>query len=437
MLPYLVVIALILVFFVWPAWRNFRREEAEARQAWENAREAGRHEPTSIRPWVNVERCMGSGACIAACPEKKILQVIDGQARLVNATACVGHGACEAACPVQAIELVFGSERRGVAIPQVSPEFQTNVPGIYIAGELGGMGLIANAVEQGTRALSHLQQGLGPKPEGGVDLVIVGAGPAGIAAGLEAKKRGLSYMLIEQEEFGGAIRHYPRQKMVMSRGFELPGCNPIPPGTLSKEELIEHLSEQVRQQDLKINERERVEAVDPLPGGGFTVRTSKREMKSSSVLLTVGRRGTPRRLNVAGEDSAKVAYRLIDPELYQHAHILVVGGGDSAVEAACALSEQTDNRVALSYRRATINRPKADNQKRLQEAAEAGRVQLLLPSQVKEIGVDRVHIDHDGEELVLPNDYVFVFAGGVLPTKFLQSSGVKMQQHFGKRVEEL
>ena len=433
---YIAVLLIIIVVFVFPSYRAFKREEEEAREALASAMASGKHEPVSIRPYVNPERCMGSGACVRACPEGKILQVIDGQAQIVKGSACVGHGACVRACPVDAIELVFGSERRGIDIPQVTPKFETNVKGLYVAGELGGMGLIANAVEQGEQAVGNACRDLPKTPAGGVDVVVVGAGPAGIAAGLEAQRRGLSVRVLEQGKFGGAIRSYPRQKLVMSRGFKLPGCDRVKSGTISKEDLIGVLGSALRDQGLVVEEQVRVTGVRPTETG-FTVATTEGDFEASRIVLAVGRRGTPRRLEVAGEEQAKVAYRLLDPELYQHQHLLVVGGGDSAVEAAITLADQPGNRVTLSYRNDQITRPREANLQALSRALGEGKVHLLLTSDVEEILPDRVRLTQHGEEVVVPNDFVFVFAGGVLPTQFLYAAGITVERHFGKRVEQV
>lgn len=434
-MEYVVVIACILVFGVWPTWRQLRREEARARELQAEAREQGLHEPVSIRPQVDPTRCFGSQACIRACPEGTVLQLIDGHAQLVHGASCIGHGACLLACPGGALQLVFGSEERGVHLPAVGPDFSSNVPGLYIAGELGGMGLIANAVQQGVEALGNLAADLPPRRSGGVDVVVVGAGPAGLAAALAARRKGLAFELLEQDEFGGAIRHYPRQKIVMTRPMRLPGYKPLKFTRATKEELIAVLEDVVATTGLHISEGERVDGVER-HGDGFVVTTNRRRLSTSRVLLAVGRRGTPRRIDVPGEELDKVTYRLLEPERYQHGHLLVVGGGDQALEAAYALAEQPGNRVTLSYRGASLSRPRAENRRRLEDKVEAGQVTLLLESEVRRIGVDRVVLDQSGEELVIPNDFVFIFAGGVLPTAFLQRMGIRMETHHGTTVSD-
>jgi len=433
-LPYAIAVACIVLFLMIPNYFRIRRQDRKAAALLEDALSSGRHEPPSIRPWVDTSVCIGSGACVEACPEKNVLQVIDGTAQIVAGANCVGHGACMAACPVKAIELVFGSEARGIAIPAVRPDFETNVPGIHIAGELGGMGLIANAVEQGTQAMGYLLGRLEKRTDVDADVVIVGAGPAGIGAALVAKQRGVRTIVLEQNELGGAMRHYPRQKLVMTRPMNLVGYGKVKYGSLRKEELVTLFADVVQKTGLEISERERVDAVRRAGDGVFEVVTPKRTIRTTRVLLALGRRGTPRRLGCAGEELEKVAYSLVDPELYQQQHLLVVGGGDAALEAAVALSEQPGNRVTLSYRGAAVNRARAENVERLNRAISEGRLHASFGSTVKAIEIDRVLLDEAGNDRIVPNDFVFVFAGGELPTKLLESAGVKIRTHHGKRI---
>jgi len=429
-LPSFCVIASIGVFLVLPTYVKLKWREHKARKKQEASIAAGRNEPASIRPWVDPKRCMGSGGCVTACPEK-VLGIVHGQATVVAGAKCVGHGACVTACPVDAIQLVFGSKRQAIDIPQRSPGFETNVPGLYVAGELGGMGLIANAIEQGVQAADNALNQTAPTQEG-VDILIVGAGPSGVGAALRAIERKASYLLLDQDEFGGSIRHYPRQKLVMTRPVTLPGYGKLHFKTARKEELIETLEAAAEKTGLEVTQG-RVESVLPCPEG-FLVATPHEEYLAKRVVLCLGRRGSPRKVGCPGEDLEKVAYRLIDAEKYSYEHILVVGAGDSAVEAAVALGEQPGNRVTLSYRGTKIHRPKEDNLNRLKASEAAGKVTLILGSTVGRIDLDRVVLKQGDEEHVLPNDFVFVFAGGVLPTKLLTHAGIQIQRHQGKQV---
>ncbi|MEQ1569792.1 MAG: NAD(P)-binding domain-containing protein, partial [Myxococcota bacterium] len=430
--PGIACVMLIGVFFVIPMYAYILVSERRAKAERAKSIEAGRHEPVTIQPYIDPAVCMGSGACVTACPEH-VLAVIEGQAIAVNMAACIGHGACVSACPVGAIELVFGSEKRGIDIPRVGPDFQTNVPGVYIAGELGGMGLIANAAEQGTRALANALEGVRSDPSM-LDVAIVGAGPAGLAAAAAAKVAGRSYVLLEQDDFGGAVRHYPRKKLVFTRPMEISGYPRVNLRTLQKEALVDLFKDVIATLGIEVSAGERVDKVTAR-SGGFSLETTKRRVDAQRVILCLGRRGTPRKLGAVGEDQAKVAYSLLEPEHYSYDHLMVVGGGDSAVEAAIQLSEQAGNKVTLSYRGDKINRPKEKNIERLRDAQREGRVDVMLESEVKEVRKDRVVMDHKGEQVILANDYVFVMVGGVLPTKFLQAVGIQIEKHYGKRVE--
>jgi thioredoxin reductase/NAD-dependent dihydropyrimidine dehydrogenase PreA subunit len=408
----------------------YRRARAHAQHSeqLEASVQAGLTEPASLHPVVDPNRCIGSSSCVSACPESAI-GVIRGKAQLVNPAACIGHGACAAACPLEAIKLVFGTERRGVDIPQVKPNFETNVPGIFIAGELGGMGLIRKAVEQGRQAIGSMKAlGRGGRE---LDAVIVGAGPAGIAAGLGAIQHKLKYVLLEQEDsLGGAVYHYPRNKIAMTSPVQLPLIGKVKFGEVSKETLLEFWQGVVGKAGLKIRFNERMEAIERA-GGGFVVKTTRGAYNARAVLLAVGRRGSPRKLGVPGEELPKVVYRLVDAEQYRGQRVLVVGGGDSALEAALALSEQPGTKAALSYRGAAFDRVKPKNRERLEAAAAAKRIQVLLGSTVERIGAREAVLKVAGKGISLPNDAVIVCAGGVLPIDLLKQVGIEFETKRG------
>lgn len=431
--------SLVYLFYVLPTvlvlgWfmRRRNRLEQQSTLVHEETRAAGSQEPASLHPVIDPARCIGCGSCVKACPEEPehhVLGIIGGRAQLVGPGDCIGHGACKAACPVEAISLVFGSERRGADIPVLTPRFETSVPGIFIAGELGGMGLIRNALEQGRQAVEAVHA---LRPRGGepLDLVIVGAGPAGFAASLTALSKRMRFVTVEQETLGGCVFQYPRGKLVMTAPATVPMVGKVNLRQTSKEDLLRFWTETERKTGVKINYRERVDDISR-QGNGFLVKTTRGTYRTHSVLLAIGRRGTPRKLGVPGEELPKVVYRLIDPDQYAGQHVLVVGGGDSALEAAASIADSPGASVVLSYRGEAFDRAKQRNRDRVSEAARIGRMKVMLNSNVRQIAPDSVAIEHVGRLLNVRNDTVIVNAGGVLPSDFLRRIGIHVETKYG------
>lgn len=421
-----------------PIWLAYviQRRAAEKRHfaIQEDARDAGLIEPNSLHPVVDTATCIGCSACVRACPEGDVLGLLKGKASLIDPTRCIGHGACEKACPVGAITLMFGTATRGIDIPFVDPDFQSNVPGIYLAGEIGGMGLIRNAINQGVQAVEAISAATakdGPVPDADMlDLLIVGSGPAGIAASLGAMEHGLSFETLEQDSLGGTVAHYPRRKLVMTEPATLPLYGEIKSRKISKETLLGIWTDVVEKTGLRIRCQERVTNVAPIDGG-FAIETSVANYRARRVLLAIGRRGTPRQLDVPGEESTKVVYRLIDAAQYRGRKVLVVGGGDSALEAAAALANERDTQVSLAYRGGAFTRARKQNREAVQSLAEEGRLQILLHTTVESIDEDLVTLMRDSGREVLANDDVIIAAGGVLPSGFLMNIGVTIERHFG------
>jgi len=421
---YLVPILMIAFFHL----RSRRNATVAALAVHKEAVESGLTEPSSLHPFIDPTKCMGAGGCVRACPEEAI-GMIGGKAYLVNPTVCIGHGACEAACPHHAITLVFGTEKRGMDIPKVDPNFETNVKGIFIAGELGGMGLIRKAATQGTQAINTIK-----KLKGGanpLDVVIIGAGPAGMASTLGAIEGKLRYVTLEQESsLGGAIFQYPRNKIAMTAPVNLPIIGQVKMGEISKEALLEFWNGVVKKTGMKINFNERMENITK-SDKGFVVKTNKQSYNTRAVLLAIGRRGTPRKLGVSGEDLPKVVYSLIDPEQYRNMHVLVVGGGDSALEAACSIADEPGTTVTISYRSEAFGRGKPKNRERIQALEARGKIKVMLKSNVKEVTKDMVTIEYQGKKIDLRNDAIIVCAGGILPTPFLKEIGILVETKFG------
>lgn len=432
--------AMLLVYgaplaLIW-GWYLRRQQNVERRSvtARERSAAAGFAEPASLHPVIDTVRCIGCGSCVKACPEQPehhVLGLIGNKAQLVSPSDCIGHGACRSACPVDAITLVFGSAQRGIDIPLLSPSFESTVPGIFIAGELGGMGLIRNALSQGMQAVNAIHKHR-PRARGvgALDLLIVGAGPAGFAASLTAMSHGLKFATVEQDSLGGCVFQYPRAKMVMTSPVTLPLVGRLRFGHTSKEALLEFWRGVERKMNLPMRYGERVESIGR-EGDGFLVRTTRGEHRAASVLLAIGRRGTPRKLDVPGEELPKVVYRLVDPEQYKGQDVLVVGGGDSALEAAASVAENGGRQVTLSYRGDAFSRAKPRNRERVAVAARSGRLQVLLESQVRRIETASVVLDFQGRALELANDAVIVSVGGILPAEFLQKVGVQVETKYG------
>ena len=423
-------LVLILAWYI----RAQHRGHHESVAVHTEAREAGLIEPASLHPVFNPNKCIGCASCVAACPEgntHKVIGLINKKAHLINPTHCIGHGACARACPVGAITLVFGTATRGIDIPNLSEDFQSNVPGIYIAGELGGMGLIRNAIEQGKQAMAALRKLDGIGRGDRLDAVIVGAGPAGFAAGLTALQHKLRFVTLEQDSLGGTVAHFPRGKVVMTAPVDLPLVGKVRFTETTKENLLEFWQKVERKFPLNIHYQERVENIERDGNDGFVVKTTKGSYRTRAVLLAIGRRGTPRTLDVPGEELNKVTYRLIDAEQYQHQHVLVVGGGDSALEAATSIAEQPGVDVTLSYRSGNFGRAKEKNRQKVETAVAEGRLRLLLNSNVKTIADTSVQIDQDGTLHELPNDAVIISAGGILPTPFLKQIGIEVETKYG------
>lgn len=429
-----ILVALILgvIFTYYFKYHAQRSRETAGKIA--QAKDSGMYEPVSLHPYVDPDICIGSTACIDACPEKDILGFARGKAVTINASRCVGHGACFHACPVQAISLLIGTDKRGVELPHVSQEFETSIPMMYIAGELGGMGLIRNAIEQGKQAVDYLAKKIKPLEKTNADVIIIGAGPAGLGATLRASEKGLRTITLEQDTIGGTVSGFPRAKLVMTSPMVLPLYGKTKFTETSKDELISLWNEVIEKYNIKINEMEKVDEISK-EGDIFRVKTTSGEYFAPAVILAIGRRGTPRKLGVPGEDSGKVYYRLLEPELIQDMDILVVGGGDSAIESALMLAEE-NNRVSISYRSENFSRLKPKNAEKIKLASEQGIIKLFMNTTVSSIHAEKVVMldPAKNETFEIKNDLVYVFIGGELPTAFLEKIGIKITKKFGEAI---
>jgi len=420
-----VVVLAVCVFTVVRYTRGFRRRRRADTARLGMTRELGMDRPLGQYPLIDAGQCIGCGTCVDACPEGDVLGIVMGKAVVINGARCIGHGRCGDACPVGAIRVGLGDVTKRDDIPLLDEHNQTSVPGLWIAGELSGFALINNAVEQGSRVMGRIAAlGGGTAPAGGCDVLVVGAGPAGMSAALVAGEHGLSCVVLDQQGAGGTILQYPRRKLVMVQPVEIPTLGRLPKHEYTKEELLEIWEGLHKDHGLDIRTGVRVTAVKGRRGD-FALETTAGPFRARHVVLALGRRGTPRRLNVPGEDAAKVAYRLIDAEAYRGRRVMVVGGGDSAVEAAMGLAHQEGCRVTLSYRKPELMRIKQRNAERVAPLIDAGRIDFRGGTTVAAIGPDRVELDGPRGRVAIPNDDVFVLAGGIPPFGLLKEAGVR------------
>jgi len=435
---YLIYFAPLAALFLWATGRRGRLEAASV-ATFDESVAAGLTQPASLHPVVDTSRCIGCESCVHACPEfpaHQVLGIVEGKAHLVSPTDCIGHGACQKVCPTGAISLVFGTAERGVDIPAVNSDFSTNVPGVFIAGELGGMGLIKNAIEQGRQAVESINSYLQslpknqPEKQDALDVLIVGAGPAGIAATLGAMEAGLSHRTIEQHAFGGTPANFPRGKIVMTSPAVLPLIGQVKFRETTKEKLV-GFWEQVRvETGMSVSYGERLLGIES-DGQGIAVTTSNGTYRTRSLLLAIGRRGTPRKLDVVGEDLAKVSYSLLDPAEYSGQRVLVVGGGDSALEAATSIAREQDTEVALAYRSKAFTRAKKKNRQAVERLVSEQKLSVLLESEVQKIEPEAVTMSTPEGSRTFANDAVLICAGGILPDGLLRESGITIETKYG------
>lgn len=429
--PYALIAMTVVLIVAYSLRRAARERRDEASLA--AAIRDDLHPPASLHPLIDPDICIGSLSCIKACPEGDILGIVDGTAKLIVGSNCIGHGRCALECPVDAIKLVFGSSQRGVDLPDVDENFETSRAGVHIVGELGGMGLIKNAFRQGLQAADHLRRVL---PSGTrsasdeTDVLIVGAGPAGLAAAVGCRTHGLRFRVVDQGRFGGSILDYPRQKIVMSEAVTLPGYGKFGKARMSKEDLLEGFEQIRKRAKIRVEEGVQVHSVGG-DDGAFLVGTSAGVIRAKKVVLAIGRRGSPRRLAADGADLDKVTYQLRDPEQYAGKRVLVVGGGDSALEAAIQLAEQPGTTVTLSYRQAVFARCRDANRRKITQLLETGAVRSQLATEVVRVTDERVVLRGTAGEHTIDNDYVIACLGGELPIGFLKAAGVDLVRHRG------
>jgi putative YpdA family bacillithiol system oxidoreductase len=423
-----IVAVLVIGFFMRRYLKGQKKTEAEARAAEEKGKlySSG---PQSQHPHIDATYCIGCAACTMVCPEGDVLAMLGGKAVIVNGYKCIGHSLCAEVCPVGAITMVMASPSMGADMPFLTSDYETSIKNMFIVGELGGLALIKNAINQGRDCVDNIVRKAaslgGPRrPTDVFDVLIVGAGPAGISASLRAIEKRLNYLTVDEGEIGGTVAKYPRQKLVLTSPVEFPMHGKFKKTELSKEELIAFWHKVLERADFKLRQGEKVEDIKKGEDGIFTVTTPKAHYRAQAVVLALGKSGSPRKLGVKGEELPKVMYRLIEADHYVNKRILVVGGGDSAIEAAMGLAHQVGNQVTLSYRKDAFTRIKERNAQRIQESIRKGKVKVIYNSIPTEFKEKSVILEVNGKQEETPNDYVWIFAGGEPPTAFLRKIGV-------------
>ncbi len=417
-------------------WQR-RIRKAEDRVLLAQLRESAAHgaeQPVGQHPHINPYLCLGCFSCVRACIEGNVLAVVEGRARLVHPAHCIGDGHCQEVCPVGALTVGLGDIQSRPDIPILSAGLETSVPGVFIAGELGGIALIRHAMQQGSQVMQTIgdrlrSRGTARDGRGPSGVLIVGCGPAGLAAALQAKHLGIHHMVIDQNDLGGTVLKYPRNKLTMTQPFEVPFLGRLKRPQYTKEELLRLWEEAVRKAGIEVRPHVTLIGLDCQIDQTFLAETSAGRIHCRYVVLALGRRGTPRRLGVPGEGSEHVLYQLADAASYTNKDILVVGGGDSAIEAATALAVQPRNRVRLSYRRPAFSRIKQRNEERITAFGAEGRIDVLFNSQVQSIrpgsAVLQVEEAGDVREISVRADHVFVLIGGEPPYPLLKKTGIR------------
>jgi thioredoxin reductase (NADPH) len=375
-------------------------------------------------PIIHQDLCIGCSACVNAC-DQKVLSIVAGKSTVTNLAACNGASVCAEVCPTGACQLTGGGAARRVEVPEIGADFETNVKGIYAVGELGGIGLIKNAVNEGQLVVQRIKS-KHVKQDGILDLIFVGAGPAGLSGSLAAKEAGLSAMVFEQGAFADTIRRFPNKKIVMAEPVRVPMYGSLWISDAPKETLLSVWQTIIQSAQIQIHENEQVTGV-ARENGFFRVVTPKGVYRSQKVVLAIGKRGSPRKLEAKGSEHPKVMYALTDAAQYSRARILVVGGGDSAAEAAIGLSNQEGNEVTLSYRKKEFARLKDKNRQALERVIGEGKVRFVPGSQVAEVTEKEVVLEReDRQRERLANDHLFALLGGTSPNAFLQTLGIRI-----------
>ncbi len=459
---------------------------------------------TYPHPIINVATCIGCHACVDACPHD-VLAIVNGKAALVATEQCMEDTSCEVECPTVPKSCIVVNSVKKIPkrkVPKRDGRFMTNLPGIYLIGDVSGVPLIKNAINEGGAVIDTVVEDIkqmGGNGKADYDVAIIGIGPAGLSAAALAAQRGLKYVAIEQDEVAATIQQtYQAGKYIYFNPVDQPikgGIKLDGPGAI-KEAMLGSWMETIRSNGVVINEFESCKDIKP-DGDVFVVvtdqdKTKQRvEYRARRVIMAIGNRGTPMKLNVPGEDlkmivtptelilpafcnkcgvkrtgeykfcqqcgtpyipkqprpyeDERVKYKLSDPNKYSGKHIVVVGAGNSAIEAAIDLaayrSEEgtelvgwRDNAVSLVIRSNFKSDLKLGNKMMVYDCMDAGRIKAFFGQTIKEVMANEVSLmsakERDPktarETVRIKNDYIFALIGGEKPTKFLESIGIQI-----------